>query len=135
MLEEDIRVNGFARIGKDLFMLMDSGEIWISDSGSPIVNLDWMVQFKPFYETILGRKIHSKLMIRTELPTGSKLKVYVRYDEGGWEKYAEINGKTNDVTPIRIGLKRADKFEIKLEGTGQCAVLDIYREFHVMTEA
>lgn len=135
VLEEDIRVNGFARIGKDLFMLMDSGEIWISDSGSPIVNLDWMVQFKPFYETILGRKIHSKLLIRTELPTGSELNVFVRYDEGTWIKYAEIEGKTNDVTPIRIGLKRADKFEIKLEGTGQCAVLDIYREFHVMTEA
>lgn len=135
VLEEDIRVNGFARIGKDLYMLMDSGQIWLSDSGQPIAGLDWLVQFKPFYETILGRKIHSKLLIRTELPAGSELNVFVRYDEGPWTKYAEIEGKTNDVTPIRIGLERADKFEIKLEGTGQCAVLNLYREYHLMTEA
>ena len=135
VLEEDIQVEDFARIGKDLYMLMASGQVWIANSDQPIAGVDWMVQFKPFYETVMGRKIHSKLLIRTELPVGSVLNLFVRYDEGEWTKYAEIEGKTNDVTPIRIGLERADKFEIKIEGVGECAILNLYREYHIMTEA
>lgn len=135
VLEEDIQVKDFARIGKDLYLLIGTGQIWAATQQNVFITHPWEIEFKPFYETIQGRKIHSKLLIRTELPVGSKLNVYVRYDEGEWIQYAHIEGKVNDVTPIRIGLERADKFEIRMDGQGPCAILNIYREYHVMTEA
>lgn len=46
----------------------------------------------------------------------------------------KVVGSTQDVVPMRLGINRCDKFELRLRGKGPCAVLSILREFTVGSE-
>ncbi len=132
--EDEIYCTGFARIGKDLYMLLDTGEVCIAEGPQDDPTLEWRVQFTPFYETIQGRKTHSKINLRLELPKGSYLTIYARFDGKPWGEIATVVGKSFDAVPVRIPLGRSDKFELKLAGRGPCTILSILREFSVESE-
>lgn len=124
----------FARIGRDLFMLTDGGDIFLTVGAIDDANISWLAQFTPFYVTIQGRKTHSKMILRLELPKGSYATVSVRFDAGPWKEASKIVGKSNDAIPVRISLDRCDKFEIKLSGKGPCTILSMMWEFSVGSE-
>ncbi len=132
--EDEVYCKDFARIGKELYMLMDDGHVYRSDSGHYDDDLEWMAQFTPFYETAGGRKTHSKIILRTELPKGSYMVVEVRFDGGSWKEACKIIGKSNDAVPLRVVMERCDKFEVRLSGKGPCTIMDFVREFSVGSE-
>lgn len=125
----------FARVGKHLYMLGADGNIYLIDGEDVPAKQPWMAQFAPMYETIQGRKTYSKLLLRLELPKGSYATVRARFDGKSWQELGKAVGKDNDVLPFRISTNRCDKFELKLEGVGACAVLGIHREFTVGSDA
>ena len=84
---------------------------------------------KPFYETINGRKVYSKLQMRLELPKGSYITLSARCDGQPWEQVQKIVGKGYDVIPVRFMINRCDKFELKIEGKGPAAILGMNRVF------
>lgn len=131
VLEEDIQVKDFARIGKDLYMLMGSGQIWYASDADITSNTEWILQFTPFYETIQGRKVYSKIMLRLQLPLGSYIIAETRQDGRPWEEAGKIYGTVNDVAVMQIAVNRGDKFEIRLSGKGPCAILSMLRQFTV----
>lgn len=131
VLEEDIQVKDFARIGKDLYMLMGSGQIWYASDADISANTEWILQFTPFYETIQGRKIYSKLMIRLQLPLGSYIIAETRQDGKPWAEAGKVYGNVENVAVMRIAVNRCDKFEIRLSGKGPCTILSILRQFAV----
>jgi len=110
------------------------GEVYLMNASDDVSELEWMVQFVPFYETIEGKKTYSRLLMRVEIPRGSYMIIEVRSDGGAWREAGKIVGAHNRVIPIRLPIARCDKFEIRLRGKGEFSILDILREYHVGSE-
>lgn len=110
------------------------GEVYRMNVSDDASELEWMVQFVPFYETIEGKKIYSRLLMRVELPRGSYMIIEVRSDDGAWREAGKIVGANRGVIPIRLPIARCDKFELRLRGKGEFSILDILREYHVGSE-
>ncbi len=131
VLEDDVHCIDFARTSRGLFCATEEGEVYLMNATEDASNLEWFVQFVPFYETIEGKKIYSRLLLRVELPEGSYMIIEVRSDGGLWREAGKIVGKKQDVVPISIPINRCDKFEIRLRGKGPCTILSMLREFSV----
>ena len=129
--EDGTRAVDFARIGKSLYFLDDTGAVWLADSRQDDPHVEWLAQFAPFYETIQGRKTYSRLILRLELPKGSYLIAEVRTDGKVWKECGKVVGREYDTVPLRIAINRCDKFEIRLRGKGPCTILSMLREFSV----
>ena len=67
--------------------------------------------------------------MRTELPTGSWLKVEVREDNKPWKEVRKVAGQARSLSRIVIPVGRCDKFELRLSGTGQFTLLNMLKEF------
>lgn len=131
MQEDNLQALDFARIGRNLYFLGADKRIWLMDNGEPDPEIEWHVQFTPFFETIEGRKRYSKLMMRVELPAGSYILPQVRYDGGPWTNAGMISGADADSIPLQLNIQRCDKFEVRLSGKGPCTILSIMRDFAV----
>ena len=135
--EDDTRAKDFTRIANDLYFIDNAGEVWKMDSGEADKDVEWMAYFTPFYETMQGRKTYSKLLIRAEIPQGAYIKPEVRYDGGDWKSLPAITGgkdAKNDTVAIPIPINRCDKFELRLSGKGDVAILGMVREFMVRSD-
>lgn len=117
-----------------MYMLRDDGCVYLARGEDDEPDMPWLVRFTPFYETLQGRKVYSKILLRLELPQGSFVAVRIRLDDGLWQEAAKVTGGKNDVVSVSLPLARCDKFEIMLEGEGACAVLGMLREFRVGSE-
>ena len=129
--EDDIRVVQFARLGRGVYMVDDTGNVWLADGGERDKDVEWMAQFTPFWETIEGRKRYSKLVLRTELEKGAWIKAEIRCDGGRWTEVGKRIGSKQDAFPLRIVPNRCDRFEVRLSGKGPCTIMNIMREFSV----
>ena len=129
--EDDTRVVDFARMGRDLYFADSQGYVWLADGRMDDPEIQWMVHFTPFYETIQGRKAYSKILLRVELPKESYVIAEVRCDGQIWKECGKILGRKNDVIPMRLAINRCDKFELRLRGKGPCTILSMLREFSV----
>lgn len=129
--EDNLCCTDFARIGNTLYMLTEDGTVCTAASRDDEPELEWMAQYKPFYETIQGRKVHSKMILRVEVPKGSYMTIYIRTQGKLWQEIKKIVGCTQDAASVRIPLNRCDQFEVKIEGKGPCAILGMLREFTV----
>lgn len=134
VLEDSTDALDFARIGKDLYFLAADGTVWLEDGRKDDPDIKWMAQFTPFYETIEGRKLYSRILLRLELPKGSYLSAEVRCDGGRWKECGKVVGMERDVVPLMIAVNRCDKFEIRLQGKGPCTILSMLREFRVRSD-
>lgn len=131
VLEDNTEAVDFARIGKKLYMLNASGDVYLLDAEDTPQTQEWMAQFAPMYETISGKKVYSKLLMRLELPKGSYVTAQVRYDGKPWQRCGKVVGKEYNVTSLRLAANRCDKLELRLEGKGACTILGISRAFMV----
>lgn len=134
VLEDDVRCVDFARTSRGLFCATEKGEIYLMNATEDASNLEWFVRFVPFYETIEGKKIYSRLLLRVVIPAGSYIIIKMRCDDGEWREAGKIVGRSNGVVPIILPVSRCDKFELELSGRGECTILDIMREYYVGSE-
>lgn len=133
--EDNTGCAAFGRKGGKLYMLTDNisgGKMYLVNSGEDDEEISWSAVFKPMYETIEGRKTHSKLIIRAEVPRGAYIEISVKNDGGLWKKVGTIiGGMTRGASSWALPLARCDKFEVKLEGIGASSVLSMMREYTV----
>ena len=136
-IEDDTQVLGFARCDGKLYMLFADGRIVTTDDydaeGEATEEIHWMCEFGDFVEGSPYQKGVTKLLIRMELETGAKAKVWMQYDSGPkWEKVGDIcseGGKRSYYLPIPP--RRCDHFRLKLEGVGGVKIHSITREYFV----
>lgn len=136
-IEDDTQVLGFARCDGKLYMLFADGRIVTTDDydaeGETTEEIHWMCEFGDFVEGSPYQKGVTKLLIRMELETGAKAKVWMQYDSGPkWEKVGDIcseGGKRSYYLPIPP--RRCDHFRLKLEGVGGVKIHSITREYFV----
>ena len=101
------------------------------DTGDTPDDMEWFAQFKPFYETIEGKKRYSKLIIRAKVGKRAYMSAKIRTDGGIWKEIGIIKGNTENTQTMRIPIARCDKFELRLDGQGKCEILSIMREFEI----
>ena len=129
MMEGNEDISQFVRQGNDVKALSGGNVYAFRAEEDP--NVEWHLQFAPIYETMEGKKIYSRIMMRAEIPRGSYMKIKIRCDGGAWLEAGTVVGKMADVVPIMIPINRCDKFELRLEGKGPCTILSMQREFYV----
>lgn len=129
MKEDATNAVDFARTGEDLYMLNDNGEVWLMDAKEEDADIEWMAHFTPFYESIEGRKMYTKLLLRMQMPKGAWLKAEVRCDDGMWRDSGRIIGGDADTIPLNLPINRCDKLEVRLSGYGQCTIMSMLLEY------
>ena len=136
--EDSTQANCFGMNGDgDLWMFDASGNVWALGAklGAEESSVAWAVEFADiyrYYETTNTKSQDKKgllrLQLRCELPYGSTLSVYVKYDSSGdWEELAEETGvdgvKRTYVVPMI--LRRCDHYRLKLTGSGDCVIYSL----------
>lgn len=129
MQEDETRCVDFARVGQEVYLLTQEGEIWQADSRQGDPDVMWEAVYTPFYETVQGRKRYSRLLLRAEVPTGAWLAAETRTDGGPWREAGKLVGGLSDAAPLCLRPNRGDRFEIRLRGKGPCTILSLLREF------
>lgn len=138
--EEDFQgVYDFTRIGNDLFYAEKTGLIRQVNAGEHSYDFTWQMTFKPVFETVSGaynssalifaKKKYSKLILRLDLPAGSKIQAMVKHDNGPWVNCGEKEGPYENLCEMVIPINRCDKFELHLFGHGPCTVLNMVRMY------
>lgn len=127
--EDGFRVTDMARDGKDVYLLREDGTVWLADGGEDDPDVDWELEYTPFYETIEGRKRVSRLMIRAELPSGAWMRAETVTDTGRWQEAGKIIGDTADAVSMVVQPNRGDVYRVRLSGHGPCVIKSVLREF------
>lgn len=142
--EDESHVTHFARWDGNLYMLTEQGEVWIG--GRPVgieaeaegwePPVRWLAEFGDFVENDPNKKGVSKVQIRLELEEGAQVQVWIQFDtDGAWQKVSSALGegvKRSYYLPIVP--RRGDHYRLKLEGTGQCRVYSMVREYYSGSE-
>lgn len=143
--EDNIKARAFTRIGSSLSFAADDGYVYQEDAyiqgEGPDANLPWSMTFKPFYESIssgsyssskiFSKKRYSKIIIRTELPAGSWMKVEVREDDGPWKEVKKVTGTESGLSRLVIPIGRCDKCQLRLSGEGVFTLMGMQKEFRI----
>lgn len=127
--EDSLRFTDTARMGKDVYLLLEDGTVWLEDAGEDDPDVDWSLEYTPFYETVEGRKRMSRLMLRVEIPKGAWLRAETSADKKKWEEAGKIIGTKEDAVPMVIQPNRCDQYQVRLSGHGPCVIKAVLREF------
>ena len=140
--DEETYCSGFGYFGSHFYRLED-GILYTDDETQTEYDktggTDWMMTFKPFYETVSGRynsssvlfsyKKHGKIILRVELENNSSMKIEHKIDDQRWEEVKRLTAKPRGVRVVALPITRDDKYQMRITGTGECAIQGIVREF------
>jgi hypothetical protein len=128
---------GFAFDDGALYMLSDSGVIWVvsgvngglqDTTDAPVT---WMCEFADIAEDSYVKKGISKLYFRIELDEDASCAVWLRYDSvGDWHNAGEYFAGVKRGYTIPVIPRRADHFRIRLTGSGGFRLFGLTREFY-----
>lgn len=117
-----------------LCFLDSDGNIWnVSGNctGEEEERVEWFAQFGDFTDSEPNAKAVSKIQIRLELGVGAEARVFIQYDSDGiWEKVHELSAISRRSVYLPVIPRRADHYGIKIEGSGDCRIYSIAREFY-----
>lgn len=139
--EDQTNVTHFASWKGSLYMLADTGEIWVVGSSADLQaeeeeDFPWFAEFGDFTEKDPNKKTIGKFQLRIELDSGATAQLWIRYDsEGEWLRAGDAltaDVKRSYVLPLIP--RRCDHCRIKLTGTGGCNIYSMTREFYVGSE-
>lgn len=141
--EDQTRVTHFANWNGNLYFLNDKGEIWITgniqdppEEAAEEDEIPFMVEFSDFTEDDPNKKGVGKLQLRIELEYGAEVSVMVQFDsDGTWRKIKSLVGtdpKRSYYLPIVP--RRCDHYRVRLEGTGECRIYSLTREYYSGSE-
>ena len=127
--EDGFRFTDICREGEDVYLLRKDGSVWLADSREEDPEIQWSLEYKPFFETIEGRKRVSRLLIRMELPQGAWLRVETSTDDDRWQEAGLIKGPRADTVPLVIQPRRGDQYKVRMRGHGPCVIKGVLREY------
>lgn len=120
-------VMDFSRAG-DAVKFLSGDSVYTIGSGDESV--EWEAVFVPMYETLEGDKQYRRLLFRLEIPKDGWVAADVRFDDVRWTQVGIAKGHNGPIQ-MPVPLRRCDKFQIRLRGKGDCAVLEMVREFRL----
>lgn len=141
--EDQIHITHFARCEGNLYMLSDSGQIWIEGNAqNPPAgaekekSIEWMVEFADFTEGDPNKKNVGKFQLRLELEEKAQASVLIQFDSDGiWHEIRKLvsdGPKRSFVLPIVP--RRCDHYRLKIEGMGAGWIHSLSRVYSVGSE-
>lgn len=130
--EDGTLATDFANALDGLYFLNDAGEIWKVEhaEGCTIeASVPSIAEFGDYYEGSPQKKELVAIQIRAEVPTGSTLTAYIRFDNAA--TWTELGALTGDKQMHRFPMvpQRCDFWRLKLVGTGSWKAFAIAREY------
>jgi hypothetical protein len=104
------------------------GGIWdlTGSRGEKEAEVDWRVRTGDLMLESPDRKYITRLTLRLELEPGSKLEIYVRYDqEKQWQKLGMTYGRKLGSFSLPVRPRRCDHLQLELRGRGMGKVYSI----------
>lgn len=138
--EDNTRAVDIARVSDDVYVLTDDSKVYKENGSDATAAVEFLIQFKPFYETVtgsyrrssvaFGHKRYGKLIVRTEMGPSSWAAFDIREDGGVWREVQKLVGETG-LSRVVFPIGRADKYELRIRGNGQLVLKNMEREFRV----
>ena len=132
--EDESKAVSFA-YADGLYFLASDGSVWLVSgevSGAEEEKkVEWFAQFGDFTDSDPNAKAVSKIQIRLELGAGAEAGVFIQYDSDGiWEKVHELSAISKRSVYLPVIPRRADHYSIKIEGSGDCRIYSVAREYY-----
>lgn len=137
--EDDVRFRDCCTLDGRLYFITDvtSGifernRIFVINPKEPIElrkQREWMAAFGPFDEYVENQKIYSKMSLRLVVKTDTIVTVYIKMDDGEWERVKQIGYASTSGETIPIVPRRCDRFSIKIVGKGDCEIKSLTRRY------
>lgn len=88
---------------------------------------DWFAESGNIGLGTVEQKYLARFVIRAELEEGTKLKLFLKYDDGDWIRWGDYNkpGLYSFVVPVSA--RRCDHARLRIEGSGGCRIYSISR--------
>ena len=92
-------------------------------------NIPWSCTLGEFDEFVEEKKIYSKILMRLKLEDDADITIYVRMDGLEWKPVSQIYAERKRAVYIPIIPTRCNKFQIKIEGHGNCKIESLVRQY------
>lgn len=109
-----------------LIAIPEPGDLY----GSVVIDGMWYAEMTDIVEDTFARKGYTRLIFRLDMATGAEIRIYAKEDRRQYRLVWEKTGSDEPVTmlvPIRLG--RCDRYQIRIEGTGEVTIRGIEREY------
>lgn len=130
--EDNTQVVGWADCGDEAWMLLPSGSRYsvTGTGGAKELKVKWSCQTGKFMADHPDRKYVTRINVRLRLDTGSRFRLYIRYDSaGGWVPVCSEVGSRLKAYDFPIRVRRCDHYELKMEGEGDCEIYSIVKTY------
>lgn len=87
-----------------------------------------IVEFAPFNEVYLEKKVLKKISLRYKTSSGAKIKIFSK-ENGEWTLKREISENSEGTSFLQIMPRRGDSYSLRLEGTGDYVIYALSREY------
>ncbi len=87
-----------------------------------------IVEFAPFNEVYLEKKVLKKISLRYKTSSGAKIKIFSK-ENGEWSLKREISEDSEGTSFLQIMPRRGDSYSLRLEGTGDYVIYALSREY------
>ena len=122
-IEDNIEVVGFAYSNGFLYALTKS-EILKFNSGNE--RIEWEFETQDYTFGIPETKNVAKLWIRADMKPNTNLDVYVRSNNGEYNRVANYQANNQTTFDFKVRIKKCDTFSIKFKGIDDVKILDIH---------
>lgn len=129
MREDNLQVVDFAYWKKYLYALTSAGKIIKFNSGTEAVPWEVITDISTLRN--IKTKYINEIRMRFELGSGSEMTVYIKYDNNAWKSVRTYSAGTNTslrVLSIPINPETADRYQLKIAGTGYAKIYQIIQE-------
>lgn len=127
--EDNLRVYDFIRFEGELYGLTEDGIIKMETALDE--KFSWYMETQEFDENTFGKKGNSKVQLRTELEKGSHIAIKVRQDNQSYRTLRTYSTSEKQTVEIPVRIRRADRFQVRIEGVGHAKILGMNRNFYV----
>lgn len=130
--EDSTQVVGWADCGDEAWMLLPSGSRYsvTGTGGMREAGVKWSAVTGKLGIDHPDRKYLSRINVRLRLDTGSKFRLYIRYDSAGdWVQVCSVRSQALRAYDIPIRVRRCDHMELKLEGEGGGEIYAIVKTY------
>lgn len=130
-VEDNIQFVGFAYAQGHLHALSSNGVLYKFNSGGERVK--WEFETQEFTFGIPNTKTLSKIYVRVQMESNTYLDIYIKKDNGEFEKKASYHANDYTMFDFKAKVKKFDSFAIKFSGIGGVRILDVHGDVVVGT--
>ncbi len=130
--EDSTKALMFSACDDDLFFIDENaGKLCTvyGSEGTEEQGMEWYAESGVQNYSEVGHKYISRFNFRVQLPAGSSMHLYMRYDDGLWEDRGSFTGKGLDTYLLPVIPRRCDHLQFKLTGTGPFKLFGISKVY------